>query len=159
MKIEDITKSIELVNDEKLYLIDMELWNILESDNEIDGILIGGENILKALYRMADFVMRHEGFSLAFYRYSIGSTRYIWLFCIVYNINDKWQKVQIENVTCEFCGWKGEIANPTVPSLYDTVKDMQGALNSAWNLHEVNCPTCGKKLTRKAIWVEEIFSD
>ncbi|WP_164880607.1 hypothetical protein [Clostridium manihotivorum] len=43
MKIEDITKSIELVNDEKLYLIDMELWNILESDNEIDGNLIGGE--------------------------------------------------------------------------------------------------------------------
>jgi hypothetical protein len=56
----------------------------------------------------------------------------------VYNISDKWQRVQIENVTCEFCGWKGEIANPTVPSLYDTVKDRQGALNSAWTLDEAN---------------------
>ncbi|MBK1811934.1 hypothetical protein JHL18_15035 [Clostridium sp. YIM B02505] len=152
MKIEYVTKSIELVNDEKLYLINMELWNILERDNEIDGIPME-ENLLKSLSKMASFVRKHKGFSLTFYRYSIGTTRYRWLFCIVYNINDRLQRVQIENVTCEFCGWKGKMANPTIPSLYDTVEDRQEALNIAWNMPVVNCPVCDKKLKRNAIWV------
>lgn len=156
MKIEDVTKSIEIVNDEKLFLIDMKSWHILESEKEIDGVSLGGENILKSLFGMADFVRRHEGFSLAFYRYSIGPTRWRWLFCLLYRVNDEWQRVQIESTTCESCGWEWEIANPTVPNLYDTVKDRQAALNSAWNLHEVMCPVCGKKLMRNAIWVESI---
>lgn len=154
MKIEDVTKSIEIVNDEKLYMIDMKLWHILESNKEIDGVSLGGENILKSLLGMVDFVRRHEGFSLAFYRYYIGPIRYRWLFCIVYKINDEWQRVQIESTNCGFCGWNGNVANPTVPSLYDTVKDIQGALNLAWNLPEVKCPACGKKLMRSAIWAE-----
>lgn len=153
MKIEELTKSIEVVNDEKLYLINMERWHVIEREKEIDGISLGGEHLLRSLFGMADFVKQHEGFSLAFYRYSIGKSMWKWLFCILYNISGEWQRVQIENITCEFCGWNGEIANPTLPSLYDTVKDRQGALNSAWNLPKIECPTCGKKLTRNPIWI------
>ncbi len=148
MEIEDVTKSIEIVNGEKLYLVD------IEKSQVIDGVRIGGEDTFELLLKMKDFVKNHEGFSLALFRCKIGTTRWVWVACILYRINNMWQRVQIENIVCEYCGWNGKSTNPTVPSLYDTVKDRQNALNSAWNQPEVNCPICEKKLMRRAIWVQ-----
>jgi hypothetical protein len=154
MKIEEVTKSIEVVNEAKLYLIDMDKWYMVENNKAIDGVILGGENIFRLLSGMAEFVRKHDGFSLAVYHYNIGPIKWIWASCIIYKVNNMWQRVQIENIVCESCGWKGEIANPTIPSLYDTVKDRQGALNFAWNLPEVKCPKCAKKLKRNAIWAQ-----
>jgi len=154
MKIEDVSKSIEVVNDEKLYIIDVEQWNVIKYNPVIDEVSLGGENIMRLLSGMIEFTKQHDEFCLAFYRCNIGTTRWRWLFCELLKTDMGWQRVKIEQIICENCGWKGEIANPTLPSLYDTVSNKQEALNFAWAQPAKNCPICGKRLPRFSIWTQ-----
>ena len=154
MKIEEISKRMEVVNDEQLYIIDVGQWNLIKSNPVIDEVPIGGENIMRLLLGMIEFTKQNDEFDLAFYRCNIGSKKWRWLFCELLKTDIGWQRVQIEQIVCENCGWKGKIANPTVPSLYDTVSNKQEALNLAWSQPIENCLSCGKNLPRFSIWTQ-----
>ena len=154
MKIEDISKSIEVVNDEPLYIFNVEKWNFIKSNPVIDGVLIGGESLIRLVSGMVEFTKQHDEFSLAFYRYKIGSKKWFWIFIELLKTDIGWQRVHIEEIICESCGWKGNIANPTFPSLYDTVDNKGDALNNAWAHTVKNCPICENKLPRFAIWTQ-----
>ena len=154
MKIQDISKSVEIVNGESLYIFDVEKWNLIKSNPVIDEVLVGGEELIKLVSGMVEFTKQHDEFSLACYRYKIGFEKWFWIFIELLKTDIGWQRIHIERISCESCGWEGDIANPTLPSLYDTVDNKEGALNSAWAHPVKNCPICGKKLQRFAIWTE-----
>ena len=154
MKIADILMRIEIVNNENLYIVDLDRVAKFTIEDEVDGVKLGGSDIIRLINIMIEFTRIHNNFLLAMYKCYIGQTRIIWRFCVLYRTDDNWQRVHIERVACENCEWKGLIANPTLPSLYDTVKNKHDALDIAWNLPRKKCPSCGKELSRYAIWIE-----
>lgn len=154
MNLDDINIFVKLVNDEELYVIDQQHIDTLKFADEIEGIKIGGPTIKNSLDSMIEFVKKHTDFTLAMHKYFIGQSRYKWIFCVLYEMAGEYQRVQIENTMCAKCGWQGIVANPTIPSLYDTVKDRNEALNLAWNLPSKSCPSCGEKLDRHNVWNE-----
>lgn len=154
MNLDNISISKKLVDDEELYIVNRQHIDTLKFADEIDGIKIGGPTIKNSLDGMIKFLKEHTGFSLAIHKYYIGKSRFKWIFCVLYEISGMYQRVQIENTMCAKCGWQGIVANPTVPSLYDTVRDKNKALNLAWNLPSKNCPSCGEKLDRHNVWNE-----
>lgn len=68
----------------------------------------------------------------------------------VYNNGNKYQRVQLENATCEKCNSIWYVANPTYFELYP---------NNDFNINELqypllSCPKCNGKLSRCAIWIK-----
>lgn len=154
MNITDISTRIEIVNDEILYIMDLNQVAKLTSMDEIDGVTLGGPDIVNSLMKMKEFIENHNEFVLAMYKGNFGQTRFRWLFCPLYQIDNMWTKVQIEYIVCDNCGWEGKIANPTMPSLYFTLKNRKEALDKAWNLPRMKCPNCGMDFNQYCIWVE-----
>lgn len=155
MQIEEITKSIEIVNGEKLYLLDIEKLDNIKKEDSINGICIGPGS-MDYFFLWIKFVKKYDNFCLALNFHKMGEMRLLWLYYLLYKYNGVWQKVEIETSDCTYCTWRGRIANPTAPDLYSNItKGWQTALNAAWNLPEVSCPRCGHKLKRKAIWAEK----
>lgn len=65
MQIEEITKSTEIVNGDKLYLLDIEKLDNIEKGQVINGVRLGADETFETFLRMKEFVKHHEGFSLA----------------------------------------------------------------------------------------------
>ncbi len=68
------------------------------------------------------------------------------------------QRVHLERLTCEVCGWQGMTANPQIIDVYfgvpkeiDTFELMRYARKQ---YPVIPCPTCQSKLPRHPIWVE-----
>lgn len=155
MKLEDCTDiRLETVDGEPIYILNTSVFSEMRDDPSIDGISLGGPSLLKLLWSMMDFVECHPDFSLTLYRYPLGPAKWRWLFSILMNDEGIWQRVHIEQVICNRCSWEGKIANPTEPSLYDTVPNSKQALENAWKQSKVSCPKCNNELPRYAIWVE-----
>lgn len=156
MQIEDISKGIEIVNGEELYLLDIEKAHNIQSGQIIDDISIGEGEMFELFIKMIRFVAKHNDFELSLIKYRIGS-KIKWNVYILYRINNTLQRVQIKNVDCEYCVWKGDVADSTELSLYTAVKECnyKDALHAAWSLPEVKCPACGKKIRIRAIWAED----
>lgn len=159
MRIEEITKGKTLVNDEQIYIIDKTKFNLLMDDPFIDEIYVGGEGILKLIWGLNEFVLKYPEFLLGIYKFKIGAIKTKWMFIVLYQIESGWQRVHIERVKCDKCNWIGEIANPTEPSLYDTVKNRFEILDRVWIIPKKPCPNCGEGLQRYAIWTEPINNE
>jgi len=69
-------------------------------------------------------------------------------------MGDQLLRVHIEYVTCNQCGRRSAIANPSEPSLYFGVPDPIAANRAVLKLSRVNCPNCGAPLPRMAVWAE-----
>lgn len=146
MKLDDEYITELVLDGQIVYLLDSAAIEELLAKTEIDGIPIGSMDIIK---HMMIFVRRHSGFSLIFYR--LGKLKN-WVFCIVYRVDSRWQRVQIENLTCSQCGWKGLSANPTIPELYLGSPNRWNALEQVGLIQSVDCPVCSAELPRPTIW-------
>jgi hypothetical protein len=69
-----------------------------------------------------------------------------WRVLALLQMDHGWQRVHIESPTCEKCGRRGAIANPTEPSLYFGAPDDRLALKRAWELPRLGCPRCAAPL-------------
>jgi len=154
MRLEAITNETVLVNGEQINIIDSAKFKFLKADPFIDEISIGGEGILKLICGLMEFVLKYPEFSLGIYKFKIGTSKIRWMFVVLYKLESSWQRVHIERVKCDKCNWIGEIANPTEPSLYDTVSNRFDVLDEVWEIANLPCPKCGEKLPRHAIWTE-----
>ncbi|WP_028590995.1 hypothetical protein [Paenibacillus massiliensis] len=142
----------ELISPHKIdgqivYTVDTKAFELLINNPIIENQPI---NALDTVCNMMDFVRKYSSFSLAFY--PLGSQKK-WMFCLLLSKNEKLQRVQIENVQCKVCNWKGSIANPTIPELYYGCPDRWGALEEASKIPIVHCPNCNSTLPRHSIWV------
>lgn len=131
----------------------IESWNSLIKDPVYDGLAVYSASTENTVRELVEFVSRnHTLFCLGIYR-----AKYIkksWSILPLYRIADRWQRVQIEYLTCFSCGWRGAIANPTETSLYYGVSDYLEVIKMASVLERVDCPCCGEVLPRFAIWAE-----
>jgi hypothetical protein len=129
-----------------VYIVDTKAFELLVNNPEIEDQPIYA---LDTVFNMMDYVQKYSFFSLAIF--PLGNQNK-WMFCLLLDKNQKLQRVQIENVQCKVCDWKGEIANPTIPELYYGCPDRWGALEEASKIPTVQCPSCNSKLPRYSIW-------
>lgn len=142
----------ELISQQKIdgqivyYIVATKAFELLVNNPVIEDKPI---NAWDTACKMMDFVRKYSSFSLAFYELGNQNT---YMFCLLLEKNGKLQRVQIENVQCKVCGWKGIIANPTIPELYNGCPDRWGALEEAYKTPIVHCPNCNSTLPRHSIW-------
>lgn len=135
------------VNGQTVYTLNTQAFEFLIKEPVIEGQAISAKDVI---YDMMNFIRQHGSFYLAFYTLGIKGK---WNFCLLFEMNSKLQRVQIESVKCKECNWEGIIANPTIPELYYGCPDRWGALDEAYQIPIVHCPQCDSKLPRHAIWV------
>lgn len=134
------------IDNQLVYILDTQAFELLANNPVIEGQRIGA---LDMVFNMMNFVQKYTLFSLAFY--PLGDQNK-WMFCLLLNMNNKLQRVQIENVQCQECNWFGIIANPTIPELYYGCPDRWEVLDEAHKTPRVNCPNCSSPLPRHSIW-------
>ncbi|GGF88164.1 hypothetical protein GCM10010912_36790 [Paenibacillus albidus] len=137
-----------MLDGQLVYLIDPSLNESVISDKEINGIKVYSVDLVRD---MMIFIKENPGFSLICYL--IGQQRR-WMFCIVYRLENTWRRVQIENLVCNKCGWKGISANPAIPELYFGVPNEWDALKKSSAAQ--SCPQCAEKLPRDSLWTKTI---
>jgi hypothetical protein len=102
--------------------------------------------------RQLDFVLLHaEEFLLGVVRVRGLKS---WVVLPLLRLDGRLQRVQIERLTCDNCGRKLKVANPSEPTLYFGAPDHHGALQDALKLRHVACPNCGAPLPKAAAWAE-----
>ncbi len=91
-----------------------------------------------------------ENFYLGYY-FNKGVENDTPLIVDMYNSGNGFQRVQFENAACQSCKTVFFVANPTYFALYPNndldINELQYPL--------LNCPKCGGKLSRPAIWVKK----
>ena len=111
----------------------------------------GAMILTKVTFWNLDFAKRFAGFCLGLERLGKG-----WCPILFFSTSKGWQRVHIEALTCEHCGWNpGFAANHLLPNLYFGVPDELEVLRAAARrFPPLPCPRCGGKLPREAIWTE-----
>ena len=116
---------------------------------------VTGSTLIHYLKKNIDFAESHENFCCAITKISRqNSERHFWLPMLFYYYNFKWVRVAIESIKCPSCGWKGSIANPTLPYLYENIDNYFDLVDKCFEYSTVTCPCCGGVFNRFAIWVE-----
>ncbi|KHL91523.1 hypothetical protein QW71_34310 [Paenibacillus sp. IHB B 3415] len=146
MNLNDELISQETIDGQLLYVLDPRAFELLIKNPVIEDKRISALDIVS---NMMDIVKKHNLFSLTFYPLGKGGN---WMFCLLLDLQEKQQRVQIENVQCIKCNWKGIIANPTIPELYYGSPDRWEALDEAYKVPKVHCPNCNNPLPRYSIW-------
>jgi hypothetical protein len=108
----------------------------------------------KLVNGLLSFTAKHrDKFCLGMYRVK---GMKLWFALPLFRIGDGWQRVQIEHLTCDKCGWRGVIANPTEPSLYFGVPNELEVTRRTLMLPRLGCLKCGAPLPRLAVWAESV---
>lgn len=142
-------KSKIFLDGQSVYLLDSSLFKSIEIEEEINGIKV---NAMDLVEKMMKFVKENTDFSIICYQ--LGRN---WMFCIVFSLDGTWQRVQIENLTCDKCGWQGISANPTIPELYLGTPNRWEALEKTNFSQTVTCPQCKSELPRVSLWTKTIY--
>ncbi|WP_148051271.1 hypothetical protein [Pseudomonas brassicacearum] len=148
-------KYIELVVDGQLVIApSVSEWEgILNTGKYQDGTIFNS-NLEVIVRNMLDFLSgREDEFCLGLH---LTKSLKPWVPIHLYRMDERWQRVLIERVTCDQCNWVGKIANPSDPTLYFGVDGELGVAYKALSLPRCNCPKCGMALPRIAVWVEDI---
>lgn len=153
MEIEKIVKCTKVLDGEKFYFLDQKIYDKINCLQELDEV-VNKEIIIDYLEKHILFLKQNKEFFIALYRPNLQAG--IWFTCIVYFYENAWRRVHIEFTECEFCDWKGKIANPDICNLYISLPRpyCYEVMRNAASLTSVNCPKCKKKLKRHAIWTE-----
>lgn len=79
-----------------------------------------------------------------------------WMPYIFLHIESTIQRVHLETLTCDFCGWRGCSANPMLLSPYvgEGVAEEFQLMKVAEKYPICPCPSCTHSLPRHSIWVE-----
>lgn len=154
MRLDELNLKVANIDGQELYIVDMGKFDLIIKNPTIDGISIDGDTVINWLVGTMKFIKKYDEFSLGIYKRST-QMGFSWFFVVLYDFKTNLQRVHIERLTCKTCGWFGDTANPTDPSLYFGVSNRFEALNRAWEIPVVPCPKCGGKLPRNPIWTEQ----
>lgn len=149
MGIDSIYDSIEILDEEKIYVISYEKWmKLIQYNYKLDIM----DSMIPIITKLMEFSNKYNDFSVGFSKGgAIG-----WVATVLYNYDKEIHRVQLENGKCKKCEWSGIIANPTDVLLFINVKNNIEIMRKAWELPMLGCPICNEKLERPAIWVEPI---
>lgn len=142
----------ELVDEQLVLIPDEQGWEILRKNPQIGNIEIAGNNVINLLWEQIDFVKRHPQFTIGLYKPSEVYEK--WFPLVLLSTDRGWQRVYLEILTCNMCGWEGQTANPLVAELYFGVKRKWEILKETEKYPILSCPKCKNKLPRYPIWVE-----
>ncbi len=79
-----------------------------------------------------------------------------WSGIILVDLGGALQRVHLERLTCENCGWMGMSGNPWLADLYVGSPEKDEALQRAYDMELLGCPRCGEKLPRPSVWTEPL---
>lgn len=137
------------------YVINKERFNYLKQLSHFEEVTIN-KTLIDKLNMLLQFVNSHEGFCCAITKAQLGKKRYFWFPMLFYKKFNRWIRVRIETVKCSACGWQGNIANPTLPDLYETLDNKYKLMKAGEQIETIPCPICNCLLERHAIWVETV---
>lgn len=141
-----------LIDGQMVTIPTTESWQEILRDPDFLGRPVYLDGTRKMVTDLLTFVTKHsDKFRLGMF--STGGLK-AWTVLPLQLIGDRLQRVHIEYVTCNQCGRRRAIANPSEPSLYFGVPDKVAATRAALELPRVNCPVCGAPLPRVATWAE-----
>ncbi|AKG33932.1 hypothetical protein [Paenibacillus durus] len=146
MTLEDKLKIV--IDGQTVYLLDPVLFKSIKADKEINAIKV---NSMDLVSEIIPFIEDNAESSLICYL--LGRN---WMFCIVYRVDNTWKRVQIENLTCNECGWQGISANPTIPELYLGTPNRWETLEETDFIYSVKCPQCKQELPRVSLWTKTL---
>ncbi|MFZ6721381.1 hypothetical protein [Undibacterium sp. Ji49W] len=147
-------ESRELMIDEQLVFVpSMDEWGDIIEKETYRGVAVFSPNTKNLILELVSFVSKYSNeFCLGLYR---PKGLKAWLPVPLFNLKEEWQRVQIEQIDCVKCNWKGKIANPSEPTLYFGTSNELAATQRAAMLSRCNCPKCGAPLARHAVWTED----
>lgn len=140
--------------EQKFYKINRIEWVEIQKKNEFDGVKLNSKWLIDKVNKMIEFTERNKDFFCAITKVTIKNVKDCILPMLFYKMERGCIRVRIEHVKCLNCGWQGNIANPTLPDLYDLVPDKFNTMEKGYQISTMNCPKCNKKLERHAIWIE-----
>jgi hypothetical protein len=141
-----------LVDGQAVTIPTAEAWREIVQNPVFLGAPVYSDNTKKLVLGLVNLVSKHkEEFRLGMFR-AKGLRSWIVLPLLV--MKDRLQRVHIEHVTCDQCGQRAMIANPSEPSLYFGSPNELAATRDALKLPRAGCPNCCAPLSRIAAWVE-----
>lgn len=143
--------------EQKFYKINRMKWIELQKKDNFLGIELNSKWFIDKVDKMIGFSERNKDFFCAVTKASIKNVKDFLLPMLFYEMDKEYIRVRIEHVKCAKCGWKGNIANPTLPDLYELVPARLNMMERECKIPTQNCPNCKNKLERYAIWVETNF--
>lgn len=146
--------NMHIIDGEIVYMLSTEVWNNIKKVSDCQGYLTITlpDYLCEILEKKIEFARKNIGFSTIIYDGLYRGTKVSFLTDTVYYFDGQWNRVAIENTLCNHCRWRGLIANPTIPGLFDLVKNRDEALQKAASLSQVGCPQCKRFLSNYAIW-------
>jgi hypothetical protein len=139
------------IDGQEILLPTQEDWENILVEPIIDGrpvaIVYSIERVLRVANRCPDIYLG-LGFLSLFME---------WMPYVFVKIEDHFQRVHLEKLTCETCHWTGMTANPMVIDSYfgDGInQDYFILMKYAMQYPILKCPQCGDCLPRHPIWIE-----
>lgn len=139
---------------QRFIIIDKEKWKCLKERGEYEGVKFEHKSLLDSITKMVEFAEENIGFCCAITKSMIGTMKSFWFPVLFYESDIGWIRVRIELIECLNCRWKGNVANPSLPDLYDTVENKFEEMKVVQQLNFLKCPECNSKLKRDAIWLK-----
>ena len=127
-------------------------WEFLRKEPDIDGMPLGA---LDLLWKRVEMTSQYEELTIGLAKFTFKKPRG-WTFYVLLHTSTGQQRVHLQRVNCDHCGWQGWIANPTEVTLYIGAENEQQSLEKGWEYPVVPCIKCSRSLPLHAIWVEKI---
>src|SRR4028118_1359208 len=143
-----------IVNNGIVYLPSQEEWReIVEKRKFFDKKIRFGDDSNKWVEYRLELSRKYPELQLGLFQY--GLEKFGLLPIVILKIDDDLQRVHIERLTCENCGWRGETANPMLSDLYK-IGTWVEETRKAERFPISPCPKCGNRLPRSPIWTEPL---
>ena len=152
MSTDEICLPVQIIDGQEVYIPDDKAWETLFQTRVFQGRTIFSEDMRDLVRIHLDLSHRYPVFALAFH--ALPALRESWLILMLLQTPSGSQRVHIEHLKCDVCGWYGPTANPMVSDLYIGVPDSLNVMRSAERHLLLPCPKCASKLPRHPIWTE-----
>lgn len=129
-------------------------WQYLQTEPVLDGNRVTGIEV-SWFWSTLEFINQYPELQIGLGY--ISTTWREWRPYIFLHLKSTVQRVHLETLTCDFCGWRGRSANPMLSDSYmgEGVSEKRFQLMKAAEKYPIcPCPNCGELLPRHSIWVE-----
>ncbi len=142
-----------IVDGQRFLCPDDAVWRQLEAGTALDGRQVVTECLRKFYAGERTFVKSQRDLTYALYKPS----RFVWwLGIVLVDLGGALQRVHLERLTCESCGWMGMSGNPWLADLYVGSPQKDEAHQRAYDMELLGCPRCGGELPRPSVWTEPL---
>lgn len=143
---------INIVNNGIVYLPTQEEWQEIFTKNEFfDKKVRSRTGLDKWIEYRLELSKKYPELQLGLFQY--GLEKFGLSPIVILKIDNDLQRVHIEELTCEYCDWHGETANPMLSDLYK-IGTWLVETRKAERFPVLPCPKCNNKLPRHPIWIE-----